>query len=757
TALGGDKRGYAFYVKENMFVTNFGRYAAGGGLTGLRLWRKDAGGTPENAPYFSGEMEDAAGWGYLVDDGDERNFFLNTLYPLSAGTTYWIASVGNGLSDGVISKFGKVEPNQLGTNKIDLTVFDSGASFPYFYDPTDAPDSLSISQAADRPELEGAPDLKISQFDFAGVCATLGFDTGGSWVDYESFSVTFDSQIYKVPLVGLSLSDAIYTMKFINEETGPQADVQFEFADSTASVVSFPLAHTADLSSLSRRFVRWRMNVTTNHQGISPVVRSVSVVYNAHPEVSVPGYGISPSSSMAKPLTQPQPEFSWNNFSDAEGEALIYKFELSPDPVFSSVSILQSSTMTATAYTSPVSLEDKTTYYWRISAYDVKGASSVPSPAFPFYTSLQKFALSYSDVQVQGRYLLDEINPVKITFSKNVNPDTLDAGISLIDELGNSSGLIFSTTLSTSALLVPSTVYYVTLPELSSSRSYTLTLSDSIRDFEDISLDETQVIPFVILQSRQEAFSVQAGEALLTLPAQSVSGNFYLKEKVLDTATDPSLAQSLGIIESSAFLVSVTTYAWQFIATDAQGEDIVSISEGATLRIPFQDADGDGNVDSTDPELPAEMVRIFYQNPATGNWVLVGPVENQTVDIQAKEVSAPVTAFGNFSLFIFPAQPESQIQLRNVPNPFRAGSDDTAITYYMSEEAPVRATVYTLFGETVWGKKYPAGDSDGGHAGMNSWSWDGRNDQGMVLATGMYILELDIAGQKLYRKIGIYR
>jgi len=308
-----------------------------------------------------------------------------------------------------------------------------------------------------------------------------------------------------------------------------------------------------------------------------------------------------------------------------------------------------------------------------------------------------------------------------------------------------------------SSPLAASTTYWIILPELTSSRSYTLTLSDSIRDFEDIELDETQVMQFVILQSNDESFSSQAGVARLTLHAQSVPGDFYLKEKVLDTATDSALAQSMAVVNNSAFLVSVTTYAWQFLATDAQGSDISALSEAAVLKIPFTDADGDGNVDTTDPELSAEMVRIFYQNQASGSWVLASPDENQTVDLQAKEVSAPVTAFGNFSLFIFPAQPESQIQLRNVPNPFRAGSNETLITYYLSSDDAVRAAVYTLFGEKVWQRKFPSGDATGGHAGMNSWSWDGRNDQTMVLATGMYILELDISGRKLYRKIGIYR
>ncbi len=74
--------------------------------------------------------------------------------------------------------------------------------------------------------------------------------------------------------------------------------------------------------------------------------------------------------------------------------------------------------------------------------------------------------------------------------------------------------------------------------------------------------------------------------------------------------------------------------------------------------------------------------------------------------------------------------------LRNIPNPFSAGNEETDIYYYISEECTVSIRIYNLIGDMV--KTY--GESEcNGSSGINSKAWDGRNGVGRAVADGCYI------------------
>jgi hypothetical protein len=68
------------------------------------------------------------------------------------------------------------------------------------------------------------------------------------------------------------------------------------------------------------------------------------------------------------------------------------------------------------------------------------------------------------------------------------------------------------------------------------------------------------------------------------------------------------------------------------------------------------------------------------------------------------------------------------------PNPF---SMDTDIVYWLSRDADVRIKIFTVSGEVV---KQAAGIA--GHAGYNSFYWDGRNNSGKETASGVFIYKI---------------
>jgi flagellar hook assembly protein FlgD len=67
-------------------------------------------------------------------------------------------------------------------------------------------------------------------------------------------------------------------------------------------------------------------------------------------------------------------------------------------------------------------------------------------------------------------------------------------------------------------------------------------------------------------------------------------------------------------------------------------------------------------------------------------------------------------------------------------------------------------TVYDLLGQKVREQIYSQGEA-GGQVGLNRISWDGRNDDGVAVGNGGYVVVLDIAaeGRTMKRKIAVIK
>jgi hypothetical protein len=84
----------------------------------------------------------------------------------------------------------------------------------------------------------------------------------------------------------------------------------------------------------------------------------------------------------------------------------------------------------------------------------------------------------------------------------------------------------------------------------------------------------------------------------------------------------------------------------------------------------------------------------------------------------------------------------------NYPNPFDPGSQTAAISYTLNKPANVTLTFHDLGGRLIARKNYSAGEN-GGRAGYNEITWDGRSDTGQVLGNGIYIYLLIADGKML--------
>jgi flagellar hook assembly protein FlgD len=75
---------------------------------------------------------------------------------------------------------------------------------------------------------------------------------------------------------------------------------------------------------------------------------------------------------------------------------------------------------------------------------------------------------------------------------------------------------------------------------------------------------------------------------------------------------------------------------------------------------------------------------------------------------------------------------------QNVPNPF---NPSTQIAYTLPQAGAVRLVVYNLLGQQI--RTLVEGDQG---AGRYRVEWDGRDDQGRVVSSGVYVYRLVSAG-----------
>ncbi|HEX6791651.1 MAG TPA: hypothetical protein VF247_10110, partial [Candidatus Krumholzibacteria bacterium] len=82
----------------------------------------------------------------------------------------------------------------------------------------------------------------------------------------------------------------------------------------------------------------------------------------------------------------------------------------------------------------------------------------------------------------------------------------------------------------------------------------------------------------------------------------------------------------------------------------------------------------------------------------------------------------------------------------NAPNPFRAGSAQTQISYFLDTASNVEIRIFDITGELVYEEKIASSDPRG-QAGPQESPWDGRNMNGEVVRNGLYVCVLN-AGSK---------
>ena len=104
------------------------------------------------------------------------------------------------------------------------------------------------------------------------------------------------------------------------------------------------------------------------------------------------------------------------------------------------------------------------------------------------------------------------------------------------------------------------------------------------------------------------------------------------------------------------------------------------------------------------------------------------------------------SAQGKLAVAGLPDSPELQ---QNAPNPFNS---QTVLSYFLPEPGPVRMEILTLTGQRV--AVLSRGQQK---AGYHRLTWDGLDDAGRPLASGVYLYRLVTTDGVLTRKLVLLR
>ena len=99
-------------------------------------------------------------------------------------------------------------------------------------------------------------------------------------------------------------------------------------------------------------------------------------------------------------------------------------------------------------------------------------------------------------------------------------------------------------------------------------------------------------------------------------------------------------------------------------------------------------------------------------------------------------------------------QPKLTQLLQNFPNPF---NPETWIPYQLSEDSPVSISIYDTTGKLI--RTFPLGYQSAGfyHSRGRAVYWDGRNETGESVASGIYFYQLTTPSYHQTRRLVILK
>ncbi|PIU83223.1 MAG: hypothetical protein COS68_05190 [Elusimicrobia bacterium CG06_land_8_20_14_3_00_38_11] len=219
--------------------------------------------------------------------------------------------------------------------------------------------------------------------------------------------------------------------------------------------------------------------------------------------------------------------------------------------------------------------------------------------------------------------------------------------------------------------------------------------------------------------------------------------------KVENTSADFSAAIKDSI--SDRLIKYINQQAYKITVYDKNNVP-QNISARGSVRFNYSDGNSDGYVDDTDIKI--DNIRIANLDETKNRWEF--PRAAQIIDKTKKYVKVDVEHFSYFTTVASVVPTKKVSNIVNYPNPFNPDKETTTIKYVLTESDDVLIRIFNLVGDLVYERKIDAGQE--GAVGQpegytNEITWNGKNGNDIIAATGVYILEIKSGKDKDVRKI----
>ena len=151
-----------------------------------------------------------------------------------------------------------------------------------------------------------------------------------------------------------------------------------------------------------------------------------------------------------------------------------------------------------------------------------------------------------------------------------------------------------------------------------------------------------------------------------------------------------------------------------------------------------------------------EGFRVLLERTAISAVFTSGPQAGQAVSVSSPSGQANIIA--NTFATIDDRSAQGSFKMRF--NPFNPLEADAEFKFYLPKPSKVEFRIFTLTGEEVLSRIYPAGDlSPGAGDQMVTLRWDGRNEQNELVLNGVYIAWLRIVstGDEATLKVAVVK
>lgn len=209
--------------------------------------------------------------------------------------------------------------------------------------------------------------------------------------------------------------------------------------------------------------------------------------------------------------------------------------------------------------------------------------------------------------------------------------------------------------------------------------------------------------------------------------------------------------QDLYAQDLNAFVTSYINRLYIVAKTDSMfinvDKDTIMAGDTTLIRVTLFDRNGDViggrpvffSVISGHGEIPYQDSTYTNEQGVAFSYFTCGAGFFDELDTIG--VTADDTTFATVCFIEFPDSMVMEGKIIAYPNPIGIRADRTRLIYYLQQSCDITYVIYDPFGNLVHRENITRGNP-GARVGVNYLTWDGRNDKGHRVASGLYYIML---------------